>query len=458
MNKNTKVKISDFLENEYKSYVFYVLENRALPSIVDGFKTGARKILHAAFNGSLKGNTQKKLLNLSGDTLNLSLYAHGDASLNGTIVTLAQDFKFNLNPLFIDGQYGKLRSPKAISAPRYLYVQQSKYANIYKTDYDLLDFIFEEGQYVEPKYYLPIIPVVLVNRQEGMAPGYKFSTMSYNPLDIIDSCIKCLTIKKDPLKNVILKPYIRGIDKKNWRFEDDKWVNYGVWEVNEKKNILTVKDLPYGTSFEDFEKLLNKYIDNEYIKDWKNQSNGDEIHYDIIFNKGDLTKELNGRSGVNKIINSFKLKQVVPQDLLWVLDENDKIKNFNSPKELIEYFVNFRLTIYKERKKRLVKILEERLKVNSDLCRFIELVCDGKLVITNHSKVDIGNDMKVFKLPMNLISTPMSKCTIEERNELLKENESIKKQLEYIKNTTEVQMYVNDLNDLKNELSKEFKQ
>lgn len=457
MQKNTTVKISDFLENEYKSYVFYVLENRALPSIVDGFKTGARKILHAAFNGSLKSNTKKKLLNLSGDTLNLSLYAHGDASLNGTIITLAQDFKFNLNPLTIDGQYGKLRSPKAISAPRYLYVEQSKFANIYKTDYDLLEFIFEEGQYVEPKYYLPIIPTVIANRQEGMAPGYKFSTMSYNPIDLIDACIKCLKKPKDPLKGFVLKPYIRGINKENWKFENEHWVNYGKWEINERKNTLIITDLPYSMSFEDLEKLLNKYVDNEYIKDWKNQSNGDEIHYDVIFNKGDLTKELNSRSGINKIINAFKLKQIVSDDLLWVLDENDKIKSFNSPKDLIEYFVKFRLTIYKERKKRLVKILEEKLKNNSDLCKFIELICDGKLVIRNRAKSDIKIDMDKYKLPMNLISTPMSKCTIEERDELLKQNEEIKSHLEYIKNTTEVDMYINDLNDLKNELAKEFK-
>ena len=108
-------------------------------------------------------------------------------------------------------------------------------------------------------------------------------------------------------------------------------------------------------------------------------------------------------------------------------------------------------------KKKLVKILEQRYKENSDLVKFIELVCKGKLKIRNRSKVDIKKDMDVYKLPIALISTPMSKVTIEERDELLKQNEEIKKELEYIKNTTEKQMYLNDLNALYKELEKDFK-
>ena len=113
--------------------------------------------------------------------------------------------------------------------------------------------------------------------------------------------------------------------------------------------------------------------------------------------------------------------------------------------------------IYTERKKKLVKILEQRYKENSDLVKFIELVCKGKLKIRNRSKKDIKVDMDGYKLPMELISTPMSKCTIEERDELLKQNEEMKKELEYIRNTTEKQMYLNDLNNLKKEIEKDFK-
>ena len=137
--------ITDFLNNEYFNFSMYVIENRACPSLVDGLKTGARKILHASFKGSLKNGETKKVTNLAGETMNHSLYQHGDSSLSGTIITLSQDFNFNLNPLYIDGQNGSLRSQDAAS-PRYLYVRHSKYTDIWKADYDLLEFEEEEDR------------------------------------------------------------------------------------------------------------------------------------------------------------------------------------------------------------------------------------------------------------------------------------------------------------------------
>ena len=452
--------ITEFLNKEYKEYTFYVLANRALPSLIDGLKTGARKIMHAAFNGGLKNGENKKLLNLSGDTLNLSLYPHGDSSLNGTIITLSQPFKFNCNPLECDGQVGSLRSPKSVSAPRYLYVKLSKFSDLWKTDIELTNQIFDEGQYVEPENYLPIIPTVILNRQEGMAPGYKFSTMSYNPNDVINCCIDFIKNKcKDESTNgFVLHPYIREYDNKLWKVNDDgKWVSDGKFSLDLKKDRVEITMFPYDTDFEGFEKHLNKLIEKNRIKDWKNFSEDSNIKYVIQFNKGELSK-LGKRKTVNShICNLFKLTKVVHDDLLWVLDENNKIRHFQTPQQLIEYFVKYRLNIYNDRKSRLVKILDDKYEKNSLLVKFIELVCKGKLKIRNRSKVDIKVDMDAHKLPMYLIGTPMSKVTIEERDELLKENEAIKKELEYIKKTTIQQMYLNDLNELKNKFEKEFK-
>ena len=451
--------ISSVLDKEYRDYSMYVAENRALPSVIDGLKTGARKILHSSFKGSLKNGDQKKVPNVAGDTLNLTLYPHGEGSLYGTIITISQQHKFNLNPLYIDSQNGTLRSDVAAS-PRYLYVQLSKYSDLWKTDIELVDYIFDEGQYIEPHYFLPIIPVVLTARQTGLAVGYKYQSMSYNPIDIIDGCIECLKSKKSENKLVdfVIHPYIRGIKKKNWKIEEGKWVNYGECSYDDKKKMIYITDLPYDMDFESFEKLLNKMIEKEEIKDWENYSNGEEkIEYRINVKKGKFLETLKGKDINKKIIAKFKLKTVVPEDLLYVLDENKKILHFHSPQELIEYFVDFRLNKYNDRKDRLVKILEEKYKKNSELVKFIELVCKGKLKIRNRSKDDIKIDMDGYKLPMELIKTPMSKVTIEERDELLKENESIKKELDYIKKTTIQQMYLNDLNELRKDIEKDFK-
>ena len=459
MEKTNKRTITNFLNTEYLNYAFSVLEERAIPSVIDGFKPGARKIMHASLAGTTKDGKLYKLLALSGDAMRVSLYAHGDQSLNSTIVGMCKYFNDNLNPLESDSQVGSLRDPDSAGAPRYLYVKHSKYMDlIYKTDYDLLDYIFEEGQYVEPMTYLPIIPTVLCKNNIGVAVGYSMHNQSYNPLDIINACKDILNSradKKDKIKTQI-RPYIRGIKQSNWRFEDGAWFNYGEWKLNQSKDLMIVTDLPADISYEDFEKLLNKFEDEDYIKSWKNKSVDGGVNYEITFPKKQLAIEMKRDRSGKRIANKFKLIKQLPDDLLWLLDENHKLKNFQSKLDVIEYFVNYRLTIYTERKKKLVKILEERIKKNDELVKFIELVCKGKLKIRNRSKKDIKTDMDGYKLPMDLISTPMSKVTIEERDELLRQNIEMKKELDYIKNTTEKQMYINDLNNLYKQLEKDF--
>ena len=460
MEKVTKRTITNFLNTEYLNYAFSVLEERAIPSVIDGFKPGARKIMHASLAGTTKDGKLYKLLALSGDAMRVSLYAHGDASLNDTIVRMCRTFTDNLNPLESDSQVGSLRDPDSAGAPRYLYVKHSKYMNlIYKTDYDLLDFVFEEGQYVEPMTYLPIIPTVLCKNNIGVAVGYSMHNQAYDPIDIIEACKEVLNAridKKDKIKTVV-RPYLKGIKKENWRFEEGTWFNYGEWKLNQSKDLMIVTDLPADVSYEDFEKLLYKYKDEDYIKDWKNKSTDGGVNYEIFFPKKQLAIEMKKDRSGKRIANKFKLIKQLPDDLLWLLDENHKLKNFQNKNEVIEYFTLYRLSIYTERKKKLVKILEERIKKNDELVKFITLVCNGKLKIRNRAKADIKVDMDGYKLPMELISTPMSRCTIEERDELLKQNEEMKKELEYIKNTTEKQMYLNDLNNLKKEIEKDFK-
>ena len=118
MEKTSKRTITNFLNTEYLNYAFSVLEERAIPSVIDGFKPGARKIMHAALAGTTEDGKLYKLLALSGDTMRVSLYAHGDISLSGTIVNMCKAFNDNLNPLESDSQVGSLRDPDSAGAPR----------------------------------------------------------------------------------------------------------------------------------------------------------------------------------------------------------------------------------------------------------------------------------------------------------------------------------------------------
>ena len=447
--------ISDFLNTDYKDYTKYVISTRALPSLLDGFKVGARKVMHAAFHGSMKNGHEVKNLNLVGDIYNLTLYMHGDSSLHQTIFTLASEFRDNLNPITITGQHGSLRDEKAVSAPRYLYCKLSPWTSLYKVDEDLLEYVFDEGSYLEPKNYWPIIPTVLTSRSEGMAPGYKFSSFSYNPIDIIDACIEIL--KTEKLKKTVIRPYVRGIKQENFSFDKEvnKWLNSGVYEINEKTETIEITDLPYDQGFDKFEKKLNDMIESGILQDWQNFSQDEHLSYKLIFAKGKLKSELTGDKR-DKLFKKIGLYTYVPDDLLYVIDEHGKVRHFVNKEELILYFVGIRLEKYKERKDRLVSIMEKKFKDNNDICRFIELVNAKKIIITNRKTKDIKEDLKKHDLPDSVLSVQISKLTDEEKKELLKKNEQIKKELEYIKNTSIKDMYLNDLKQLRKLLINEF--
>ena len=162
------------------------------------------------------------------------------------------------------------------------------------------------------------------------------------------------------------------------------------------------------------------------------------------------------RNIIKNKINKFKLIKRVPNDNLWVLDENGKVKNFPNTSELIKYFVSFRLNKYNDRKSRLVDVLTKKYNENTDICKFIKLVIEGKIKINNRPRAEIKEDLKGYNLKDSLLSIPISKLTKEEYEALLKENESIKKELDYIKNTTIEEMYLKDLKELRKALEPDF--
>jgi hypothetical protein len=295
----------------------------------------------------------------------------------------------------------------------------------------------------------------LTNRAEGMAPGYKFSTMSYNPLDIIDACKEYISTGK--IKTLI-RPYIPNIKQDNWKYDSstNTWTNYGEWKYNKSKDIMTITDLPYDVDFDSFEKLLNKFVETGYIKEWKNLSEGNNICYNVQFPKKQLEKEIGRASVDTKIPNKFGLIKKMPDDLLWVLDENKKIRHFKHINEILTYFTDYRLNFYNLRKSKLVELLKEKIVDNDNLCKFIELIITGKIEIRNKKRSEIKEKLKPYNLPDSLLSYPMSKLTKEEYNDLIKQNKEIKKELEYIQNTTIKTMYLNDLKELRKKLEPDF--
>lgn len=454
-NKKSSTRdITDFLNTDYKEYAKYVIATRCCPGM-DGLKVGARKVMHAAFNGAMKNGQKVKMINLIGDVYSYTMFMHGDAGLVSSIFTKSAEFSDNLNPLEIDGQHGHLRSPNAQSAPRYLSIKLSKYAKILKEDSNLLEYVFDEGQYLEPTVYLPIIPLVLASSQIGMAPGYKFQcSVGYNPLDIIDACIEYL--KKEKIKTRI-RPYVRGIKSSNFTYSEEsgRWTNNGEYKIDLKHDTVLISDLPYDVTYKDFEDALNSLVDNGTIRDWKNYSHENVLDYRIIYQKNTLSR-LSQPGNLKQLEKSLKLNTVVQPNILNVIDENGRVRYFEDEYKLIEHYVSWRITRYQDRKDKLVEVLEDKFRHNNSICEFIRLVNSGSIKIQNRKKVDIKKELKEHNLPDFVLGIEISKLTDEEKKELEKKNDEIKKELEYIKNTETRDMYLNDLKSLRKELAEDF--
>ena len=444
--------ISDFYRGEYVDYAQYVLSTRALPSIVDGFKVGARKIMHAAMKGALKDGKDHKFLNLAGDTLNYSHYNHGDTSLHGTISTLGSYYSDNLHPLQIIGQGGTLRDSSS-AAPRYLSVQTSKYFGIYKTDIDLAEQQFDDGAYVEPEYFFPIIPTVLTSRTSGMGIGYSFGSMSYNPLDLIDSCIDVLlsgrTIRP-------IRPFVKECTSNSFVYdaEDARWYSCGKYDIDISSGTVRVTALPFDVDYSEYETLLNSLLHTKYIKNWAEYNEDERIDYLITFDKAALKHEL--LDGETKLIRKLKLVSTVQKDNLTVLLPGNKIHKFESPNQLIEHFIGIRSKVYGNRKTKLLMILPERLEYATQMMKFLQAVVDGKLVIANRALADIIADLDAQQFPHEFMDIKLSRITKEAIQEQQRIINSLNAEIEYIKNTPEIQMYLNDLSELRTKIANDF--
>lgn len=460
--KIEKLKISDLLMDKYLPYAKYSVAKRAVPSMVDGFKTGARKVLHASLNGSAKSGKAIKSLNLIGDTLSLSGYDHG--SLESTLITLSSNSD-NLAPLYIEGQGGSLRDPDASAAPRYLYIELSKYAKLlYGMDYDLLEFELKEGSKNEPTYYLPIIPTVLTSNTSGIGVGYAFSSMSYNPMDIIRS------IKTYLIYGYITEvaPFVKGLSENSIWFKNDerkneeRWYCQGYYEIikpitksKKDKYKIIVYDWTYDKTFISMESHYDTLVENEIIHEWVNNSRGTDIIYELIFK--DEKQYKSAISNLHNLENNI-LKNIsrVDKDNLTVIDENQKIRYFESPEDLILYFVNFRLGIYNKRKTIKIGKMNDRISNIKMILTFIQCVIDGKIILSNKSMAVVKKELDKLKIDHFVLSIPISRITKEEFNKLKDEHKELLLQIDYIKKTSIEKMYLDDLDDLENAISADF--
>ena len=445
----TKRTVTDFFDKEYLEYAKYVVENRAIPHVIDGLKPTQRKVVYVA-NQIWKGGNGKpmKLFQLGGRVASEAFYHHGNTSLEGAMVTMAQKFKNSLPLLEGVGQFGSLRSPSA-GAPRYISAKlHPNFRLIYK-DFELLENRIEEGQEIEPEFFLPIVPTIILNGSSGIAVGFATNILNRNPKTVIKACLALLNNKRMPP----LPPWIEEFKGTFQRHPD----NPKTWKISGSCKVLnttTVKvtEIPPHFTYEKYEELLNRLVDKKVLQSYEDNSS-ENIEYVLKFQRSVLKNLITK----GKVESTLKLLSQETENLTSI-DENGKLKIFDKVEDIVKHFVEVRLTWYDKRKAFLINKLEEELKILSNKARFINDIITKKLKINNVPKKQIilylgTADYDEVNGSYNyLLSMPIYSLTKERYEELLAEEHHKKIELVKIEAMEPRDIYITDLTNLQKAL------
>jgi DNA topoisomerase-2 len=448
MNQLQNKTVTEYLDQDYAMYGMYTLENRAIPSVIDGFKPTARKIIFIADKVWRTGSEKPlKIFQLGGRIASEAHYHHGDASLSGAIIGMAQSFKNSLPLLEEIGQFGSIRSPEA-GAPRYISTKLTKNFRLLYKDFELLENQVEEGNVIEPKFFLPIIPTVLLNGSSGIAVGFATNILNRNPLDLIDACVKVLDGKRVGKLLPWLKDYNGPIEQVG---TSNQYIMRGQYQITNTTTV-TVSELPPSVTFQKYEAHLNSLQDRGIIASYEdNSANG--INYIIKFARATLTTLIEK----DKLDQTLKMIETETENLT-CLDERGKLLIFENIPQIVEYFTNFRLSFYSKRKAFLINKYNEELTYLSNRARFIKLIIDGKLKVNNVPRKEIILYLETNKFDqvngtyLYLLNMPIHSLSKETYEALLKEVSEKQAELAEIKKKDPTDMYREDLADLKKNL------
>ena len=380
----TLISCDDFINKEYVLFLNLTNE-RAIPSLVDGFTSGQRRVMFTCFKCNL--HREIDVAQLAASVSDMSAYRHGEMSLKDTIVNLAQNYvgSNNINLLQPIGQFGtRLHGGENSASAHYTFTALSPLARLIFNPKDdpLFNYLNEDGLKVEPNWYCPIIPTVLVNGAEGTGVGWSTKVLNYNPRDIIMN-IKKMIKNEEPLP---LMPHY-----KNFKGTIKRTNNKSVMTSGEialiGDNSIEITELPIGCWTQNYkESVLQVMLDGQEpcIADYF------EYHTDttVKFVVKMAPEQLKEATKVG-LRNFFKLQKTLSTNLMVLFDENGCIKRYESPTAILKEFFTLRLKYYEKRKNYLEgALLAESLKLDN-IARFIMEKIEGKIKVENLKKAEI---------------------------------------------------------------------
>ena len=458
----TAVSYDEFIHNELIHFSKYDCD-RSIPNLMDGQKTSLRKILFAAFKKGL--TSEIKVAQFSGYVSEHSCYHHGEASLNGAIVGMAQNFvgSNNINLLIPSGQFGtRLRGGDDSASERYIFTALNKITRTIfpAVDDNVLNYLDDDGTMVEPQFYAPIIPMVLVNGSKGIGTGFSTNIMCYNPLEIIDYLNVKLADKGLVLENDFV-PYYEGFEGTIEKVADKKFVIKGKYDILGPDKI-RVTELPVGYWTDDFKELLEQLIEPGQdkagkkilptVKDYEDMSKDTNVDFTIQFMKGKMD-EL-GNPGIEKVL---KLATTCTSTNMHLFDANDKLKKYDTVEAIIDDYFVTRLALYGKRKEFMIKALERELMLLSNKAKYIQANLDGTIDLRKKNKEQINKMLAGYDVIDGdidykyLTKMTMDSVTDENVAKLFAEHAEKQTELETVKATSDRQMWASELDKLRNE-------
>ncbi|EGB11155.1 hypothetical protein AURANDRAFT_22331, partial [Aureococcus anophagefferens] len=381
----------DFVNKEL--ILFSVADNqRSIPSVVDGLKPSQRKVLFACFKRKLK--KEIKVAQLAGYVSEHAAYHHGEMSLTGTIVGMAQDFvgSNNVNLLTPAGQFGtRIMGGKDAASSRYIFTKLEAVARkVFHPDDDfVLDYLEDDGQSIEPTYYVPVLPFALCNGADGIGTGWATSVPNYAPRALIGVLRRMIDADVGAAD---LAPHYRGfggdIVAKGGK-------NAGAFAVLGRATRLDdvtvlVDELPWT---HDYKQWLEVQLSGDdktkaWVKDFKENHTDTRVSFTVTVTKGeDLDDAEAALGGLEK---KFKLEgSLATSNMNFFDDTGLVIDKYDAPFDVIKAFYKVRVATYAKRKAHLVKAKRARVSLLRNKVRFVLSVLSGDLVVQNRKRAEL---------------------------------------------------------------------
>lgn len=419
---------------------------RSIPNLFDGFKEGQRKVFYSAILKNLSNDKKSlKVAQFAGYISEKTNYHHGEDCLIDTITGMAQDFAGSNNiPLFYrDGQFGsRTFNGKDAASGRYIFTKFDELTRLIfrPEDDDILNYQLDDGDTIEPEFYLPIIPMILCNGCLGIGTGWSSNIPAFNPKELIEDVRRW--INKTSLDRIELKPWYRNFKGEIVKESENKYLCYG--RFAKKGDKVIIDEIPIKVSIDDYKDFIETLLEEKKIKSRKNYSKANSPHFEIVELK-------DGMICNNETLN---LRCSISTTNMVLFAEGKTLKKFDSVEEIIDTFCDKRYEYYTLRKSYLLKILNEKLIVSMNKKRFLEEVMNDVLILRHREEDEIVNEMIETGYYLKdgsfsyLLSMQIRSFTRNKVEELESQISKLKDKIKETDDISESKMWLNELDEL----------